>query len=95
LLNLIWKLISDLGGGPFRPPSRLRTPTRRSLFSVNASSKAAGQKRIEAAERQIALDGYLIAPEEDIMPVLIPILWVTGAVVVLGGGWYLIGHTIH
>ena len=29
------------------------------------------------------------------MPVLIPILWVTGAVVVLGGGWYLIGHTIH
>ena len=29
------------------------------------------------------------------MPVLIPILWVTGAVVVLGGGWYLIGHAIH
>jgi hypothetical protein len=29
------------------------------------------------------------------MPGFIPILWVTGAVVVLGGGWYLIGHTIH
>ena len=28
------------------------------------------------------------------MPV-IPILWIGGAIVVLGGGWYVIGHVIH
>lgn len=30
------------------------------------------------------------------MPViLVPILWIGGAVVVLGGGWYMIAHVIH
>jgi hypothetical protein len=30
------------------------------------------------------------------MPVfLVPVLWVTGAVVVLGGGWYVIAHAVH
>ncbi len=30
------------------------------------------------------------------MPVLfIPVLWVVGSVVVLGGGFYAIGHMVH
>ena len=30
------------------------------------------------------------------MPViLIPVLWVGGAIVLLGGGWYVIGHMVH
>jgi hypothetical protein len=29
------------------------------------------------------------------MPVfIVPVLWVTGAVIVLGGGWYLIAHAV-
>jgi len=27
--------------------------------------------------------------------ILIPVLWVGGAVVLLGGGWYVIGHMVH
>ena len=27
--------------------------------------------------------------------ILIPVLWVGGAVVLLGGGWYVIGHIVH
>jgi hypothetical protein len=35
-------------------------------------------------------------PEEDEMPViLVPVLWVGGALVLLGGGWYVIGHMAH
>jgi hypothetical protein len=34
--------------------------------------------------------------EEARMPVvLIPVLWVGGALVLLGGGWYVIGHMVH
>jgi hypothetical protein len=34
--------------------------------------------------------------EEAHMPViLVPILWVGGAVILLGGGWYVIGHMVH
>ena len=30
------------------------------------------------------------------MPViLVPILWVSGAVIVLGGGWYVVAHMMH
>ena len=30
------------------------------------------------------------------MPVIfIPVLWVGGALVLLGGGWYVIGHMVH
>lgn len=30
------------------------------------------------------------------MPVLLmPVLWVGGAIVLLGGGWYVIGHMVH
>jgi len=30
------------------------------------------------------------------MPViLVPILWVGGAIVLLGSGWYVIGHVVH
>jgi hypothetical protein len=33
---------------------------------------------------------------EAIMPVLlVPVLWVGGAAVLLGGGYYLISHVIH
>jgi hypothetical protein len=28
------------------------------------------------------------------MPILIPVLWVGGAAILLGGGWYVIGHVI-
>jgi len=27
--------------------------------------------------------------------IIIPVLWVGGAVVLLGGGWYVIGHMVH
>jgi len=27
--------------------------------------------------------------------ILIPVLWVGGAIVLLGGGWYVIGHMVH
>jgi hypothetical protein len=27
--------------------------------------------------------------------ILIPVLWVGGAVILLGGGWYVIGHIVH
>jgi|GEM_PF-1281609 hypothetical protein len=27
--------------------------------------------------------------------ILIPVLWVGGAVVLRGGGWYVIGHMVH
>jgi len=30
------------------------------------------------------------------MPViLVPILWVGGAVILLGGGWYVVAHMVH
>jgi hypothetical protein len=30
------------------------------------------------------------------MPViLVPILWIGGAAVILGGGWYVIAHVVH
>jgi hypothetical protein len=30
------------------------------------------------------------------MPViLVPVLWVGGAIVLLGGGWYVIAHVVH
>jgi hypothetical protein len=30
------------------------------------------------------------------MPViLVPVLWVGGAIVLLGGGWYVLGHMVH
>ena len=30
------------------------------------------------------------------MPVfIVPVLWVAGAVVVFGGGWYVIAHAVH
>ena len=35
-------------------------------------------------------------PEEAHMPaIIIPVLWVGGAAVLLGGGWYVIGHMVH
>jgi hypothetical protein len=31
-----------------------------------------------------------------LMPaIIIPVLWVGGAAVLLGGGWYVIGHMVH
>lgn len=37
-----------------------------------------------------------ICEEESVMPVLlVPILWAGGAVVVLGGGYYVISHLVH
>ena len=33
--------------------------------------------------------------EEAHMPILIPVLWVGGAAILLGGGWYVIGHMVH
>jgi hypothetical protein len=33
--------------------------------------------------------------EEADMPILIPVLWVGGAAILLGGGWYVIGHMVH
>jgi hypothetical protein len=27
--------------------------------------------------------------------ILIPVLWVGGAAVLLGGSWYVIGHMVH
>ena len=34
--------------------------------------------------------------EEAHMPaIIIPVLWVGGAAVLLGGGWYVIGHMVH
>lgn len=39
---------------------------------------------------------FLVQQEEAQMPaILIPVLWVGGAVVLLGGGWYVIGHMVH
>jgi hypothetical protein len=32
--------------------------------------------------------------EEADMPILIPVLWVGGAAILLGGGWYVIGHMV-
>ena len=30
------------------------------------------------------------------MPViLVPVLWVVGSAIVLGGGYYIIGHVVH
>lgn len=30
------------------------------------------------------------------MPViLVPVLWVTGGVILLGGGWYVVAHMMH
>jgi hypothetical protein len=30
------------------------------------------------------------------MPViLVPVLWAGGALILLGGGWYVIGHMVH
>jgi len=30
------------------------------------------------------------------MPViLVPVLWIGGALVVLGGGWYVVAHMVH
>jgi hypothetical protein len=35
-------------------------------------------------------------PEEAHMPaIIIPVLWVGGAAILLGGGWYVIGHMVH
>jgi hypothetical protein len=25
----------------------------------------------------------------------VPVLWVGGAIVLLGGGWYVLGHMVH
>jgi len=34
--------------------------------------------------------------EEAYMPaIIIPVLWVGGAAILLGGGWYVIGHMVH
>ena len=34
--------------------------------------------------------------EEAHMPaIFIPVLWVGGAAILLGGGWYVIGHVVH
>jgi hypothetical protein len=27
--------------------------------------------------------------------IIIPVLWVGGAAILLGGGWYVIGHMVH
>jgi hypothetical protein len=27
--------------------------------------------------------------------IIIPVLWVGGAAILLGGGWYVIGHIVH
>ena len=36
------------------------------------------------------------ATEEAHMPaIIIPVLWVGGAAILLGGGWYVIGHMVH
>jgi hypothetical protein len=46
-------------------------------------------------ETQSALFVHNKLPEETTMPaLLIPILWVSGAVIVLGGGYYII-HVMH
>jgi hypothetical protein len=33
--------------------------------------------------------------EAQMAAILIPVLWVGGAVVLRGGGWYVIGHMVH
>jgi hypothetical protein len=46
-------------------------------------------------QTQSALFVHNKLPEETTMPaLLIPILWVSGAVIVLGGGYYII-HVMH
>ena len=47
---------------------------------------------------RIARKNYcpVVKPEEAHMPaIIIPVLWVGGAAVLLGGGWYVIGHMVH
>jgi hypothetical protein len=33
--------------------------------------------------------------EADMPAIIIPVLWVGGAAILLGGGWYVIGHMVH
>jgi hypothetical protein len=38
----------------------------------------------------------MVATKEAHMPaIIIPVLWVGGAAILLGGGWYVIGHMVH
>jgi hypothetical protein len=49
-------------------------------------------------ERTALLRNYFDATStrEAKMPViLVPVLWVGGAIVLLGGGWYVVGHMVH
>jgi hypothetical protein len=33
--------------------------------------------------------------EADMPAIIIPVLWVGGAAILLGGGWYVIGRMVH
>jgi hypothetical protein len=55
------------------------------------------QDALHTLERGAPLLNYLSQLSEEFqMPViLVPVLWVGGALVLLGGGWYVIGHMVH
>lgn len=51
---------------------------------------------LHTLERTLPPRNYFAATREAKMPViLVPVLWVGGAILLLGGGWYVIGHMVH
>jgi hypothetical protein len=80
---------------PLRAHRTKRPASFYNRFHFTREFEAHGASR--TSERGASLLNYLSQyPEEVQMPVILaPVLWVGGAIVLLGGGWYVIGHMVH
>jgi len=66
--------------------------TLRPIVPPNSTGCCAAQRGTVSLASEL-LSG---ATEEAHMPaIIIPVLWVGGAAILLGGGWYVIGHMVH
>jgi hypothetical protein len=65
------------------------------MRSINTADFLAMVRRNERNTNARSEFSTCVTKEAHMPAIIIPVLWVGGAAILLGGGWYVIGHMVH